>query len=296
MKSVCLIVNPNAGRKTGLVAARAVAGLLGRGGVECEELVSPAPGGTRAIAAALDPLAYDAILAVGGDGTLFEVVNGLLEHRDSVPVPLGLIPVGTGNSFVRDLGISSVEDAVAPVLAGTTRAVDVGRFAADAGGFYFANLLGAGFVSNVAHRARRYKAFGSMSYVFAVVEEVMRLRSTPVVLEIDGAVIEREALFVEICNSRYTGGSMMMAPGALIDDGLLDVVVASRMNRRTVLALLPSIFAGRHVDSPLVEVFRGRSIRLTSARPMALTPDGEFLGSTPLEASVRERALEMFCR
>ncbi len=291
---ICLIVNPNAGRKKGLEAAARVSALLGDAGIECSQFVSTAPGGTRAIAETVVPTDWDGIVAVGGDGTLFEVVNGLLAHAESVPVPLGLIPVGTGNSFIKDLGIESVDDAVDRILTRRTRRIDLGRFTSDAGTFWFANLLGAGFVSNVAYRARKYKVFGALSYVFAVLEEVIGLKTTAVVLEIDGRTIECDALFVEICNSRFTGGNMMMAPGARIDDGELDVILVRRVNRRTVLKLLPTIFSGRHVQSPAVEVIRGRSMRLTAEEPLMLSPDGETFGRTPIDATVHTAKLEMF--
>jgi diacylglycerol kinase (ATP) len=291
---LCLVVNPNAGKKNGLAVAARVTTLLADAGIDSESFVSPSPGGTKTIAASLDPAQWDGVVAVGGDGTLFEVVNGLLESRQSVPVPLAQVPVGTGNSFVRDLGITSVDDAVARILEAKTRPVDLGHFTGSAGSFYFANLLGAGFVSNVAYRAMKYKAFGSLSYVFGVIEEVIGLESTEISLEIDGKTIERDALFVEICNSRFTGGSMMMAPTARIDDGVFDVVVANRMNRRTVLKLLPTIFSGKHVESPAVEVFTARRVVLTSATPLALTPDGETFGTTPIEVTIHPGMIEMF--
>ena len=291
---VCLIVNPNAGKKKGLEVAARVSRLLGDAGLDCTSFVSEHPGGTREIAESVVPSDWDGIVVVGGDGTLFEVVNGLLAHAESVPVPLGLIPVGTGNSFIKDLGIESVDDAVGRIVARRTRRVDLGRFTSEAGTFWFANLLGAGFVSNVAYRARKYKVFGALSYVFAVLEEVVGLKTTAVKLEVDGRTIECDALFVEICNSRFTGGDMMMAPAARIDDGELDVILVRRVNRRTVLKLLPKIFSGGHVESQSVEVIKGRSIRLTSDEPLALTPDGETFGLTPIEVSVHAAKLEMF--
>lgn len=291
---ICLIVNPNAGKKRGLEIAETVSGLFRDAGIRTESLISLHPGGTREIAETLDLTHWDGVVAVGGDGTLFEVVNGLFATSDSLSVPVGQIPVGTGNSFSRDLEIHSVQDAVARIVQGTVRKIDLGHFSSDAGNFYFANLLGAGFVSNVAYRARKYKALGSLSYVFGIIEEMIGLKSTQITLEIDGRVIERECIFVEICNSRFTGGNMMMAPSAKIDDGLLDVVVLNKISRRTLLKLLPTIFEGKHVEAPSVEVFRGKNILLRSEKPLALTPDGETFGTTPIDVTVHHQKLEMF--
>jgi len=291
---LCMIVNPHAGKKRGGEIAAHVAALLEVGGVETERLVSEHVGGTRELAEDIDPLQWDGVLAVGGDGTLFEVVNGLLKGADSIPIPVGQVPVGTGNSFLRDVEIASAEDIVSRILGGRVRDIDLGHFTSDAGSFYFANLLGAGFVSNVAHRAGKYKALGSLSYLLGVVEEVIGLKSTLTRIDIDGRRFERDAIFVEVCNSRYTGGSMMMAPSARIDDGLLDVVILNRVTRRRLLRLLPTIFSGTHVDAPEIEVFSGRDISVESDVPLALTPDGETFGHTPIKVSVHPGRMRMF--
>ena len=289
-------MNPNAGRRRGRAVAAEVQATLEQAGIDSEQRVSTGPGETRSIALGLKPDEWDGILSIGGDGTLFEVVNGLLSSREQVGVPVGIVPVGTGNSFVKDLGVADVSNALEPILAGATRRIDLGHCTSGTGSFYFANLLGAGFVSEVARRANQYKALGPLSYILGVVQEVISLGTTPTILEIDGKRLERELVFAEICNSRFTGGDMMMAPDASISDGLLDVIVASRMTRRRLLRLLPTIFSGRHVDAPEIEVFRGSSISLRSEQPLALTPDGEILGKTPIDVRVHPGHLEVFGR
>ena len=294
LMNVCLIINPNAGNKQGLTVAGRVAGIFSENGIYSEPMVSTHPGGTREIAEGLDLTRWDAVVAVGGDGTLFEVINGMSAVSGVPGVPIGQIPVGTGNSFIRDLDVHSVEDAAARIVAGGVRKIDLGHFTSAAGSFFFINLLGAGFVSNVAYRARKYKRLGSLSYLIGVFQEVIGLESTGVTLNIDGTIITRDCVFVEVCNSRFTGGNMMMAPGAELDDGLLDVVLLNKIPRRTLLRLLPTIFSGKHVDAPVVEVFRGRHIALESEKPLALTPDGETFGETPIDVTVRPRVLEIF--
>lgn len=302
-----LIVNPIAGRRHGMETAARARTLFYREGMTIREHVSEYPRHAVELAAAAirrEP-ASQGIIAVGGDGTLFETLNGVLDaaapvdaegHADRSPfqMPLGIVPVGTGNSFIRDLGINDVDGAVAAILGGKTRSVDLGLLRCDADEHAFINLLGAGFVSNVAHRAQFYKRFGALSYVLAVIHETIALKSDRLVLTIDGERIEREALFLEICNSRYTGGAMMMAPTAEIDDGLFDIVVMSRCSRHKLLSLFPRIFSGTHVTDPLIEVFRGVSVRAETTRSWLLTPDGETFGSTPISVTMRPRAVEMF--
>ncbi|TVR69274.1 MAG: diacylglycerol kinase family lipid kinase [Spirochaetaceae bacterium] len=318
-----LIVNPNAGRRKGLTVADRARTLLEPAGFTVTTHVSTYPGHAIELAAGIGaelaarpatgpaaqpsvgayPAERAGVIALGGDGTLFEVINGLMRGATGtaypgapLPCPVGQIPLGTGNSFIQDLGLSTAEEAIQAILTGRTRPVDLGTLTCAAGTYSFINCLGAGFVSSVAHRAERYKRFGALSYVIGVLQETIALAPGELTLTVDGSRMEREALFVEICNSRYTGGNMMMAPGARIDDGLLDVVLMSRTTRRKLLTLFPSIFSGKHVEDPVIEVFRGRSISLRTATPWRLTPDGETFGSTPITVGILPAHLEMFCR
>lgn len=304
-KRICLIVNPNAGKRRGLAVAGQTASLLDEAGIITDTRISERPGHTREIAEQLDQSEWNGIVAVGGDGTLFEIINGLLTTTESIDVPIGQIPVGTGNSFLKDIEPAtpegteapqvgdSVERAVARIVNWSPRRVDLGHFVAEAGSYFFINLLGAGFVSNVAYRAKKYKWLGSLSYILGVIEEVIGLTSTQITLEIDGRGIERDGIFVEICNSRFTGGDMMMAPAAQIDDGFLDVILLTKVSRGTILRLLPTIFKGTHVNEDCVEVYRGKKIIVRSELPLALTPDGETFGETPIEVTVHPHKLEI---
>jgi YegS/Rv2252/BmrU family lipid kinase len=234
----------------------------------------------------------DVLVVLGGDGSLFEVVNGIMDtpHRPY----LAQIPVGTGNSFIKDLGINTVEDGLAAILGGRLRAVDLGRFSSSSDSYYFINLTGAGFVARVARLAGRFKFLGAFSYTLAVLLLLVPLKARRLELVADGIPSVRDALFVEICNSKKTGGDMIMAPEAEVDDGLLDIIVAKAMNRRQVLALFPQIFKGTHVNSPLIESFTCRklSVRFDTEEPVS--PDGELVGVTPLEAEIVPRALELY--
>jgi len=291
----CLIVNPHAGSKHGRKVAEELSKALRDNGDEVTMMVSEFPGNTLTLAASLDTGSFDGILAVGGDGTLFEVINGLLQDDKELSIPLGQIPVGTGNSFIKDLGISSYEDGLNAVLSGNTRSIDLGHFSYSGGSHFFVNLLGTGFVSNVAYRAKKYKLFGSFSYILGVLEEMIVLKAVNIELTIDGRIFKRQAVFTEICNSRYTGGDMEMAPDAEIDDGLLDVVVLKKISRRKLLSLFPLLFKGKHVDDDAVEVFKGKEISLKSDSPQMLTPDGETFGETPIDVRVHPGKIKMFC-
>jgi len=290
--SFLVIANPHAGRGRGAKALRRVREALKHRGIRHETAVSGWAGHAVKIAAQAARDGAGGLVLVGGDGTLFEVLNGMQKAGRMLPV--AQIPIGTGNSFIKDLGIETTEDGLAAFAGGRTRRVDIGRMTSSAGEFYFANLVGAGFVADVAARAARFKLLGDVSYKIGVFIELAVLRSRLCRLLVDGRPIEREAIFVEICNSRKTGGDMIMAPRAILDDGLFDVVIAKSMDRRTLLRLFPLIFTGEHVKDPHVETFTCSRLLLEFDPPGRVTPDGELAGTTPLSVEVLPRCLEMF--
>jgi diacylglycerol kinase (ATP) len=231
-----------------------------------------------------DLSAFDGVLAAGGDGTLFEVLNGLYAHLPQRRVPLGLVPVGTGNAFARELGLMPGDWArgVDIIRSGTVRRVDVGRvsFGEDSS-YHFLNIVGAGLPVDAMRTAEHLKPIGRSAYTLAALWRAVRLTTYPLVVEIDGDRIEQEAVFVEVSNTRYTGTSFLMAPSARYDDGVLDVTLVRRLPRLRLLRLFPSIYSGRHVDYPEVLTRQARCIRLLAPVGLQLAPDGEFRGRLP---------------
>lgn len=294
MKVLC-VVNPEAGKARGLKVMQEAELLLQQRGVSPDIKISEYHRHALEIAGSIDPGSYQGLVAVGGDGTLFEVINGLLRKHPNTNLSIGQIPVGTGNSFIKDLQIHSVKDAVEKIAGGRTKKVDLGLFRYPEGAYYFINLLGTGFVADVAHTAGRYKNMGSLSYVIGVIREVIGLQSTAVSLTIDGNVYQRDCIFTEICNSTKTGGNMIMAPQAKIDDGYLDLILANKISRVKLLRIFPRIFKGTHVSDPHVETFRCKEIKIESQHPLRLTPDGEVFGHTPIEVSILPGRINMFC-
>jgi diacylglycerol kinase (ATP) len=252
---------------------------------------------------------YDGLLAAGGDGTLFEVLNGLYRHAPDRRVPLGLLPVGTGNAFARDLGLApgDWQKAVAQIGAARLRRVDVGRVepaggvvedvaedVADWRPFHFLNIIGAGLPADAMRTAERIKFVGNSAYSLAAFWRAMVLRTYPLLIELDGETIGQDALFVEISNTRYTGTSFLMAPAARLDDGLLDITVVRRLSRLRLLRLFSTIYSGRHVEHAEVLTRQARSVRIIGPPGLQLAPDGEFRGQVPARVTCLPRDLEIF--
>jgi YegS/Rv2252/BmrU family lipid kinase len=238
---------------------------------------------------------YDAIGIMGGDGTNYQVLNGLLKyHGDRQLPPLSILPVGRGNSFARDLQIFSIEDGLAALSRQATRKVDVCRFSQNDDVYYFVNLMGFGFVTDVAKTAARFRWAADFSYVIGVFHRLLGLNFHEMVLEIDGKVISGKNCFVEICNSRYTGGNMLMAPEAQIDDGLFDAVVLAPLSRLSLISTFPKIFKGTHSENPAVQFIQAKSVKVHTQPQKILLPDGEIFGTTPTEINILPHLVRYF--
>jgi YegS/Rv2252/BmrU family lipid kinase len=238
---------------------------------------------------------YDAIVTMGGDGTNYQVLNGVLKyHGDKQLPPLGILPVGRGNSFARDLQIFSIEDGIAALDRQVPRKVDVCRFSQNNDAYYFVNLMGFGFVTDVAKTAARFRWTADFSYVIGVFHRLLGLNFHEMVLEIDGNVISGKNCFVEICNSKYTGGSMLMAPEAEIDDGLFDAVVLAPLSRLSLILTFPKLFKGTHGENPAVQFIKAKSASVYTQPQKNLLPDGEIFGTTPTEINILPRLVRYF--
>jgi YegS/Rv2252/BmrU family lipid kinase len=238
------------------------------------------------------------VVAVGGDGTVNEVVNGLVETDGA---ELAVIPRGTGWDFVRTYGIPRrLEDAVAVALHGQVRTIDLGRAGyrgrdGGAGGCYFANIASAGMSGAIARRANETsKALGGkISYLWATLAVFSRWRSDEVQVTVDGERRSGRMHDVVVANGRYFGGGMMICPEAVPDDGVFDVLLIGDLTKRDLLVTLPKTYRGRHLPHPKAEVLRGAVVELEPADPLLVELDGEQPGTTPARFEVVPRALRL---
>jgi len=238
---------------------------------------------------------YDGIIAAGGDGTLFEVINGYYQNPAADRIPLGVLPVGTGNAFARDLNLLNTRwrEAVAIIAGQSRRKVDVGRFITGGQTYYYLNILGLGFVADVTEIAHKLKWIGNLSYTLGVLQKTLFLRSYPLRITLDGQTLERDIVFVEISNTHLTS-NFLMAPNAAIDDGYLDVTLLRKLGRLRLLQCFPKIFTGEHIQLPEIEQYKAKTITVETPLPKVLTPDGELLGATPIEVTCLHQAVEVF--
>lgn len=251
------------------------------------------PGHATALARAAVADGADGVVAVGGDGTLFEVVNGLLPAGGPA---LGVIPVGTGNSFVRDVGHRDPAAAAAAIASGRTRPIDALRLRHDAGETFSVNLVSFGFSAEAgALTNARYKPLGVAGYVLAVLQTLVGLHPHVAPHALDGGAFDgRPFTLLSFCNTRYTGGDMQMAPGADPADGRLDVVRIGPMGRRRFLSSFPRIFRGTHPQMPEVSLATAASVAFAPGAPVDVMIDGEVLTLVPRALDVLPGALRVF--
>ena len=292
-----VIYNPNSGhRRSGKILPE-VKEYFKTKNIEIDTILTEKQGHGMEIVSNADFELYDGVVAAGGDGTLFEVINGYYQNKSKKRIPIGVLPTGTGNSFSIDLGLDKTKwkEAIDIISQNKPKKVDVGYFKTNDVEYYFLNILGLGFVSDAGKTAIRFKVLGNISYTIGVIYQTIFLKSHQIKIEIDGKTLERENIFVEISNSRYTA-NFLMAPEAKIDDGYLDITLLKKVTRRRLLACFPKVFTGEHVNLDEVETFQAKNIRIETDVPKILTPDGEFYSATPVEVKCLHQAVEVFWR
>jgi diacylglycerol kinase (ATP) len=280
-KAFLAVVNPAAGGgRCGELAGPALERLRAAG-IELQVAETGYPGQATDLAWEAYRNGVRRFLAVGGDGTAYEIVNGLFpEAAGGEPPLLGFLPLGTGNSFLRDFTDRGADYALEALLAHRQRPCDVIRLTHREGVIHYINLLSVGFAADVAVVTnRRFKPFGSLGYLLGVLTCLVRLRRRPFPLRVDNSpeVDRRPCLFLSFNNSKFTGGRMKIAPRADTGDGLVEYVRWGPIGRLGLLANLRRLYDGTHLQHPLAERRAARRIDFQLDRPVDVMVDGEVL-------------------
>lgn len=297
------IVNPAAGGGRCGKQFPAALQRLKDGGVEVDVAETNAAGQGSAIARAAWAEGRRKFIAVGGDGTTFEIVNGLFPaaQESAVRPRLGFLPMGTGNSFVRDFTEPSsgpqggAEHSIGALLEDRARPCDVARLHHKAGVMHWINILSIGFVADVnGLRARRFKSWGELGYIAAVVTAVAGLTSRAFPLRCDlGELDDGPMVFASFNNSKFTGGKMMMAPHADTADGLIDFIRVSPLGRISLLRTFPKIFTGEHLKNPAVRETKHGRIEFEMTDEIDVMIDGEAERVVPVAIDVLPAAIDV---
>ena len=275
------VVNPAAGGGRCRKLVPEALDRLRAGGVKLDSLETTGPGQATSLVQDAYARGYRKFIAVGGDGTSYEIVNGLFPRQESdEPVTLAFLPLGTGNSFLREFTDRGVEHAIESLVADRSQPCDVIRLDYAGGCLHYINLLAMGFAADVATlRARRFSAWGELGYQLAIFITLARFRRRPFPLQVDGKgeIDNRPCLFLTFSNSKFTGGTMMIAPKAEINDGLIEYVRWGPIGRLGLIRNLPTLYDGTHIAHPMAERQAAKRIDFHLDGPVDVMVDGEVL-------------------
>lgn len=249
---------------------------------------SPVDAGEQAFRGAAE--GFSPVVAVGGDGTVQQVANGLL--RCAEPPPMAIVPAGSGNDLIRTLRLPrDPETAVRLAWSDVAGPIDVGT----CNGRHFLNVAGVGLDTKVAEavNARLDGSRGRLTYVAEALRELRRYENPELTLRLDGETVVTRSLLVAIGNGRYFAGGMKVCPAADPADGWMDVTIGGDLGRLETLALLPTIFVGQHGRHRKVTFHRVRRVRIEGPAGMAVQLDGEIAESLPAEIGIHPGALRI---
>jgi len=285
-RSFAFLVNPASGGGAAPAAVVPVARTLRDAGCQVEVTYSPGPVACRQLVA--DAVSRgDVVVAVGGDGMVASLA-GAVAQAEGI---LGIVPSGRGNDFARQLGIGgSPEEVARTLLAAEPRCVDV----IDVDGRVVVGSVYAGvdsLASELVDRAHRLPR--TVQYPYAAVRSVLQFRPSAYDVVVDGRAHRFDAFTVVVANSGYYGSGMHIAPDAVLDDGVLEVVVIRAASKLALIRSMPRLYDGTHVELEEVVVLRGREVSVAAAGPVLAYGDGERLGPLPVTASVRPTALRV---
>jgi diacylglycerol kinase (ATP) len=274
------IVNPAAGGGRSAKLAGPAIARLRASGLHVDVIASTGPGHAAELAREAYDQRYRRFIAVGGDGTAHEILNGIFTHAGAnARISLGFLPLGTGNSFLRDFTQNGAEAALQALLENRMRAIDLLRLTHSKGEIYAFNLLSVGFTADVATLTNRYfKPLGPVGYLLGVFVRVAQLRRRAFTLRCDDDKNwdDRRCLFLAFNNSKYTGGTMLIAPQSDPSDGLIEFVRWGLIGRLGLLRMLPKLYDGTHIQHPLAERRAVRRVEFNVPAPVDVMIDGEI--------------------
>ena len=274
------LVNPAAGGgRSSKLAAPALARLR-EGGLAIDVTTTKSPGHAAELARQGYQQGYRHFIAIGGDGTAHEILNGIYSGTSTAPrISLGFLPLGTGNSFLRDFSTDGAESSIRSLLAGRSRPADLLRLRHAAGEIYSFNLISVGFTADVGALTNRYfKFLGPLGYLLCVLVRVIQLhrRAFPLRCDANTDWDTRPCLFLTFSNSKFTGGTMMIAPNADATDGMIEFVRWGPIGRLGLIGMLPKLYDGSHISHPLASRCAVRRVEFDLATPVDVMIDGEI--------------------
>lgn len=291
-----IIVNPVSGNHKGLEILHKIEPLLIEAGYHCENIISKYSHHPYEITINADLPKYDAIGIIGGDGTMHEVINGMMDREDQLKLPIGLITAGTGNALMHDLDALDPIKATQNIINGKTTKIDLARIEMQEKHLYAFNIIGWGLPVTVNHFAERWRKIGPQRYNLASLLAIVKNPNWDVTFKVDDETISGKYSFFLACNTIHSGNGMKMAPKARLNDGKFDLLILSKASRFQLVKLFSKIFKGKHIHEKIVSYLPTSDFGVSETEDSILIVDGQAIGNVPFRATVIKQALEIFVR
>jgi diacylglycerol kinase (ATP) len=294
MRKLIFIINPAAGKGSAKTLLEPIHKRLENTDIEYKMIISQSKGQitTLTMQAILD--GYDEIVAVGGDGTLTEMVQGICQSG-TPNIKAGILPCGTGNDFSKMLYASQDPLIILKsIILGNTKNADL----LDCNGLKCINICAMGIDGQIVIDTEKIKKVfpGPVSYLLSTLKSLMTYKARKVEIQMDQTKIQRRTLIVAIGNGRYFGGGMKITPKAEIDDGLMDVCIVNHVPKLKLMAMFPSIFKGEHLNIKEVEYYKCSEVSVKSLeKSLLLNVDGNIVGTTPVKITLANEKICLFC-
>jgi len=294
-KKLYFLLNPFAGNGNAYNIFKLVKSILDKEQIEIESYLSQSKGDIERFITNEDLSEFDGICVIGGDGTIHEAIEGLMQSEKSKYLPLGIIPAGSGNAFAEDLGLRDPLDGLENIIIGDISRIDVMRIKTRHNINYAVNIIGWGMASNVNILAEKLRWLGNIRYSIASILSILKIKLQTVNIIIENQVFDGKTAFFIALNNIHTGKGMKMAPKAKLNDGLIDIILLKKASRLRILKIFLQLFSGKHIYDPLVQYMQVKSFSINSENDF-LNIDGENIGQTPIEVSVERNAIQLFAK
>ncbi|SKC88919.1 diacylglycerol/lipid kinase family protein [Maledivibacter halophilus] len=288
MKKYLFVVNPVAGKGRTVEIIPKIKESFDKDNIQYEVKITSQRGeGEKIVREGIDK-GYTHIISVGGDGTAYEVVNGIRREK----IVLGILPAGTGNDFARMINMPKDHDEILKVLKmGKTKRVDIGMV----NNRYFLNCSSVGIDAEIVKETEAIKQYvsGPLAYLIGVFKTLTKYKNKEVEIFIDNKKIKRNIELVAVSNGKYYGGGMKINPMADFHDGLLDICLVNKINKIKFASLFFTVFKGQHIRFQEVEIFRGKEVKILGDKSLLLNADGDIIGNIPAEINIQKTRIDV---
>lgn len=288
MKKYLFIINPIAGKGKTLELIPRIKKSFDKDKINYDIKITDEKGHGEKIAEEAIDKGFTHIISVGGDGTAYEVVNGIRNGK----IVLGILPAGTGNDFARMIKMpKDYDEMLKAIKIAKTKKIDIGNV----NNRFFLNCSSVGIDAEIVKETEKIKKYisGTSAYLLGVFKTLAKYKSKEVDIVIDGKEIRRKIELIAVGNGKYYGGGMKINPMAAYDDGLLDICVVNKINKLKFTSLFLTVFKGDHIKIKEVETFRGKEVKIFGDDSLLLNADGDIIGTTPAEIKIEKRSINV---